>query len=40
MNTIAAIAVALDEADTPEFVTYARQIILNAAAFADECIKL
>src|SRR3989344_2889623 len=29
MNTIAAIAVALKEADTPEFKNYARQVLLN-----------
>lgn len=34
-NTTAAIAVALKEANTPEFKTYAAQIVANAKALAD-----
>lgn len=44
MNTIAAIAVALKEADTPEFKNYARQVLKNAKALAVSlmrgCVKL
>ena len=36
MNTIAAIAVALHEAATPEFKAYAEQTLKNAKAMADE----
>lgn len=36
MNTIAAKAVAFDEALRPEFADYARQIVRNAAVLADE----
>ena len=36
MNNIAALAVALGEADTPEFKVYARQILKNAKALAAE----
>ena len=36
MNTIAAKAVAFDEALRPEFADYARQIVKNAAVLADE----
>ena len=39
MNTIAAIAVALHEASTPEFKTYAQQTILNAKSMAELFIK-
>ena len=35
MHTITAIAVALAEADTPEFVAYAKQIVKNAKAMAE-----
>jgi glycine hydroxymethyltransferase len=35
MNSIAAMAVAFEEADTPEFKKYAQQIIKNAKALAD-----
>ena len=34
MNQIAAVAVALKEADTPEFKAYAKQVLLNAKALA------
>src|SRR3989338_9198333 len=34
MNQIAAVAVALKEADTPEFKVYAKQVLLNAKALA------
>ena len=36
MNNIAALAVALGEADTPEFKVYARQILKNAKVLAAE----
>jgi len=39
MHTIAAIAVALAEADTPEFVAYAKQIVKNARALADKLLE-
>ncbi len=39
-NSIAGIAVALAEADTPEFKKYAQQIVKNAAALSEELIKL
>ncbi len=39
MNTIAAIAVALAEADTPEFITYAKQIVKNAKALAEKLLE-
>jgi glycine hydroxymethyltransferase len=39
MHTITAIAVALAEADTPEFVAYAQQIVKNAKALAEELLK-
>jgi len=35
MHTISALAVALKEADSPEFVEYAKQIIKNAKVLAD-----
>jgi glycine hydroxymethyltransferase len=37
-HTTAGIAVALREAATPEFAAYARQIVSNAAALADELL--
>ncbi len=40
MNQIAAIAVALKEADTPAFKKYAQQVIKNAHALAKELKKL
>lgn len=39
-NTIAAIAVALQEAATPKFKAYAKQVVANARALAEELIKL
>ncbi len=36
MNTISAIAVALDEAATPAFKTYAEQSLKNAKVLASE----
>jgi glycine hydroxymethyltransferase len=39
MHTIAAIAVALAEADTEEFILYAKQIIKNAAHLAEKLIE-
>ena len=39
MQTIAAIAVALAEADTPEFAAYARQIVKNARALAEKLLE-
>ncbi|MEN6574862.1 MAG: serine hydroxymethyltransferase [Phycisphaerales bacterium] len=39
MHTITAIAVALAEADTPEFVAYARQIVANAKAMAERLME-
>ena len=40
MNTIAGVCVALGEAATPKFREYAKQIVKNARAFADEFKKL
>ncbi len=40
MNTIAAIAVALGEAAKPSFKTYAKQILTNAKAMAEELMDL
>ncbi len=39
MHTLTAIAVALAEADTPEFVDYAKQIVKNAKALADKLLE-
>ena len=39
MHTLTAIAVAMAEADTPEFVTYARQIVKNAQALANKLLE-
>jgi len=39
-NTIAAVAVALKEADTPKFKTYVKQVVKNAQALAGELQKL
>jgi glycine hydroxymethyltransferase len=39
MHTIAAIAVALAEADTPEFVAYAKQVVKNAKALAEKLLE-
>lgn len=40
MNQIAAVAVALKEADTPAFKKYAQQVVKNAATLAKELKKL
>ena len=39
MHTITGIAVALAEADTQEFLAYARQIVSNAKALADKLME-
>jgi len=39
MHTLTAIAVALAEADTPEFVNYAKQIVKNAKALAERLLE-
>jgi len=39
MHTLTAIAVAMAEADTPEFVTYAKQIVKNAKALANKLLE-
>ena len=39
MHTMTAIAVAMAEADTPEFVAYAKQIIKNAKALAEKLME-
>jgi len=39
MHTIAAVAVALAEADTPEFILYAKQIIRNAKRLAEKLME-
>jgi len=39
-NNIAAVAVALKEADTPAFKKYAKQVVKNASVLADELKKL
>jgi glycine hydroxymethyltransferase len=38
MHTMTAVAVAMAEADTPEFVAYARQVVRNAKALAQKLI--
>ena len=40
MNTIAAIAIALKEADSDAFRDYARQSLLNAQVMASEFLRL
>jgi len=40
MHTLSALAVALAEADTPEFIEYAKQIVKNAARLAEKLIEL
>ena len=40
MNQIAAVAVALKEAASPEFKKYAKQVVKNAKVFSDELKKL
>jgi glycine hydroxymethyltransferase len=39
MHTLTAIAVAMAEADTPEFVSYAKQVVKNAKALADKLME-
>ena len=39
MHTMTAVAVAMAEADTPEFVAYARQIVKNAKALAERLLE-
>jgi len=39
MHTIAGIAVALAEADTPEFVVYAKQVVKNAKTLAEKLLE-
>ncbi len=39
MHTLTAVAVAMKEADTPEFVAYAKQIVKNAQALADKLLE-
>jgi len=39
MHTITAVAVALAEADTPEFIAYARQVVKNAKALAEKLLE-
>ncbi len=39
MHTISAIAVALAEADTPEFIAYAKQIVKNSKALAEKLLE-
>ncbi|MBN2457157.1 MAG: serine hydroxymethyltransferase [Sedimentisphaerales bacterium] len=39
MHTLTAIAVALAEADTPEFISYAKQIVKNSRAIAEKLLE-
>jgi glycine hydroxymethyltransferase len=39
MHTLTAIAVAMAEADTPEFVSYAKQVVKNAKALANKLLQ-
>jgi glycine hydroxymethyltransferase len=39
MHTLTAVAVAMAEADTPEFITYAKQIVKNAKALAEKLLE-
>ena len=39
MHTLTAIAVAMAEADTPEFTAYAKQIVKNAKAMANKLLE-
>ncbi len=39
MHTLTAVAVALAEADTPEFVEYAKQIVKNAKALSEKLLE-
>ncbi len=39
MHTLTSIAVAMAEADTPEFITYAKQVIKNSKALAEKLLE-
>jgi len=39
MHTMTAIAVAMAEADTPEFIAYAKQVVKNAKALAEKLLE-
>jgi glycine hydroxymethyltransferase len=39
MHTLTSIAIALAEADTPEFVTYAKQVVKNAKRLAEKLLE-
>jgi len=39
MHTLTAVAVAMAEADTPEFIAYAKQIVKNAKALAEKLLE-
>jgi len=39
LHTLTAVAVAMAEADTPEFVAYAKQIVKNAKAMAEKLLE-
>jgi len=39
MHTLTAIAVAMAEADTPEFITYAKQVVNNAKVLAEKLLE-
>ncbi len=39
MHTLTAIAVAMAEADTPEFIAYAKQVVKNAKALAEKLLE-
>ena len=39
MHTLTATAVAMAEADTPEFVAYAKQVVKNAKTLADKLLE-
>jgi glycine hydroxymethyltransferase len=39
MHSVTSIAVALAEADTPEFVVYAKQVVKNAKALAERLLE-
>ena len=39
LHTITAVAVAMAEADTPEFIAYAKQIVKNAKALAEKLLE-
>ena len=39
MHTMTAVAVAMAEADTPEFVAYAKQVVKNAKALAEKLLE-